>query len=251
MIIMNINRKVVVGLIICFVLSSCYPAIGLQQKINPDDTVVLINNKNIIYSNSELLTLEFSFSDPVIENDEDYIYISVEESDFNHIADGAPVLPVKLPLQEFMFGTDIISVEYEISAPVTIPITKKLSFGKCSPRGTDMDEDIYYSSNLYPSDWVTYHTGGGLSYGDHKTFLSPRIYPVRYSPLNDEIQYINHIILNITYQEPEQSLLNGNTEFELLILAPSQFIEPLQPLVNHKNGLEVFIFYQCIHILLF
>jgi len=235
----NIKQKMALGLVICFILSSCFPAMGLHIKKNSQDLVNSTNNKNIIFSEPVVLTLEFSFSDPALEEDDEYMYVSVGESDFNHIADGAPVLPVKLALQELMFGSEIISVEYEISSPGTMSLTKKLSFGKCSPRGTDMDGDIYNSSNLYPSDWVSFHTGGGLSYGDHKTFLSTRIYPVRYSPLNNQIQYINQITLNITYQEPDQPILDENTDYDLLIIAPSQFTTQLQPLVNHKNDLGV------------
>lgn len=235
----NVKQKFVWGLIICFVLSSCFPAMGSQVKAESPKSYISDNEVGFFYgSEPEVLTLEFSFSDPVITEDSEFSYVSVEESDFNHIADGAPVLPVKLALQEFTFGTEIISVDYELSSPETLYLEKKLSFGKCSPKGTDMDEDIYGSSNLYPSDWVTYHTGGGLSNDQLRTFFAARIYPVRYKPLDDQLQYINHITLNITYEEPDQPLHSENTVYDLLILAPSKFKTSLQPLVNHKNDLE-------------
>lgn len=235
----NFKNKLVWAMVICFILSSCLPAMGLQTKNDTNDLIKSANNKNNIFSDPEVMVLDLYFSDPVIEEHGEYINVYVGESDFYHIADGTPVLPVKLVLQEFTFGTEIISVGYEISSSTTIPITKKLSFGKISPRGTDMDEDIYESSNLYPSDWISYHTGGGLSFGNHKTFLSIRIYPVRYSPLNDEIQHIDQITLTITYQEPGQAILNENSEYELLILAPSQFNSQIQKLVTHKNNMGV------------
>ena len=230
------KQKIVIGLVTCFILSVCYPAMGLQTDSISNREFSSVKNSNIFYgSEPNYINLDFSFSEPVITEDEDYSYVTVAEADFNHIADGAPVLPVKLVLQEFIFGTEIVSINYEISAPVTLPLEKKISFGRCSPLGTDMDEDIYGSSNLYPADWVTYHTGGGLSSNNHKTYLAVRIYPTRYKPLNDQLQYITQISLNITYAEPDQPPINENSDYDLLILAPSEFKASLQPLVNHKN----------------
>jgi len=233
------KQKIVIGLVICFILSVCYPAMGLQAEAIPKQGFSSVKNSDISFrSEPNYINLDFSFSDPVITEDDEYSYVSVAEADFNHIADGEPVLPVKLVLEEFIFGTEIISVTYEISTPVTVSLLKKISFGRISPRGTDMDEDIYGSSNLFPADWVTYHTGGGLSGDNLKTFLAVRIYPARYNPLDDELQYVTQISLNITYAEPDQPPINENSDYDLLILAPSEFKISLQPLVNHKidNG---------------
>jgi len=231
---MNFRNKLVWIMVICFILSSCLPAMGLQTT---NDEKEIEKSKNNI--GSETMNLNFYFSEPVIEEHGNFSNVYIAESDFNHIADGTPVLPVRLDVQDFTFGTEIISVDYEISTIETTSLTKKISFGKISPRGTDFDEDIYESSNLYPSDWVTFHTGGGLLFGDHKTFLSIRVYPVRYSPLNDEIQYIDQISITITYQEPGEKILNENSEYELLIIAPDQFNSQIQKLATHKNNMGV------------
>lgn len=234
------KQMIVIGLITCFILSACYPAMGLQTDSTSDKEFSNVTNSKILSgSEPSYINLDFSFSDPVITDDDEFSYVSVAEADFNHIADGEPVLPVKLILEEFNFGTEIISVTYEISTPITLSLLNKMSFGRCSPRGTDFDEDIYQSSELFPSDWVTYHTGGGLSGEEHKTFFSARIYPVRYNPIDDEIQYIKQISINITYEEPDVPLIDENTETELLILAPSDFKNSLQPLVGHKINMGI------------
>ena len=230
----NYRDKLAIIVIICFFLSSSISALGVHEFNKLNDP-----GKKVTYLETSTMDFEFDFSDPTFEENGEYVNVYIEQSDFNHIADGTPVLPVKLVVQEFTFGTEIISVDYEISTPETISISKKISFGKCSPRGTQGDSDIYDSSNLYPVDWVTYHTGGGLSFGEHKTFLSIRIYPIRYSPMNDEIQNINHISLSITYEEPERGLLNDRSDYDLLILAPSSFKNSLNPLVTHKNNMGV------------
>ena len=210
----NTKQKIVWGLFLCFVLSSCLSTMGLQIKNKSNHQLNPINNENNIFLEQKVITLNYNFSDPVLEDDDEYIYISVEESDFNHLADGAPVLPVKLDLHEFEFGSEIISIDYETNSPEIMSLKKKLSFGKCSPLGTYMDEDVYGSSNLYPYDWISFHTGGGLLNDKHRTFLSVRIYPARYKPLDDQLLYINQITLTITYKEPKESLLGENTVYD-------------------------------------
>ena len=233
----NVKKKLVWVLIICFVISSFFSAVGLHIKDKSSNDFTFVNNTGVLFdSEPETLILEFNFSDPYLREHGEYAYVYVDESDFNSISDGVPVLPVNLTVFEFPLGTEILSVEYENSQSETMFLAKKLSFGKCSPRGTDMDEEIYESSNPFPSNWVSYHTGGGLSNEKHTTFLAIRVYPVRYLPLDDQLQYINQITVTVIYQEPDQPVIDKNTIVDLLILAPTQFKTLLQPLVDHKNN---------------
>jgi len=235
--VVNIKKRVLISIVIFLLLCSSIPAIGINTKIKKED---IKTDPDKVFFNSAIKTdtFDFSFSDPDIDESEDDAYVYVDESDFYHIADGEPVLPVKLLTQEYEIGTEIIDLEYEISTVNTISLSKKVSYGKISPRGTDGDEDIYENSELFPSDWVTYHTGGGLSKGEHKTFLSVRMYPVRYNPVEDEIEYISHITITITYEKPDSPLINGDL-YDLLIITPSDFKDLLQPLVDHKNNNDV------------
>ena len=232
----NVKQSLVIVLVVCFVLSSFYSAMGYESKNkNSNDLIPENNVVDFFYNDPETKVLEFHFSNPYLKDYNEYVCVYVDETDFNSISDGVPVLPVKLTVLEFPLGTEILSVEYENSQPETMLLTKKLSFGKCSPQGTDMDEEIYESSNPFPSDWTSIQKGGGLSNEDHTTFLTIRVYPVRYLPLDDQIQYINEISVTVTYQEPDQPIIDENTVVDLLILAPSQFKALLQPLVDHKN----------------
>ena len=146
--IMNVKQKLVWGVIICFVLSSFFSAMGLQIKDKSSNSSTYANNIGTIFgSEPETLILEFHFSDPYLRDHDEYVCVYVDESDFNSISDGVPVLPVNLTVLEFPLGTEILSVEYENSQPATMSLTKKLSFGKISPLGTDMDEEIYERSD--------------------------------------------------------------------------------------------------------
>ena len=226
---MKFKQRLVFVVVICFVLSGFIPAMGNQIK----DTSL---NNPIVGSEIKTIELEYHFSDPYLKNHGEYICVYVDESNFNSISDGVPVLPVNLTTLEFPLGTKIISVEYGTPSFETMSLSKKLSFGKCSPLGTEMDEEIYDNSNPFPTSWVTYHTGGGLSNDEHTTFLVIRIYPVRYLPLDDQIQYINQITLTITYQEPDQPVIDQKDITDMLIIAPTQFKTSLESLATHKNG---------------
>jgi len=117
-------------------------------------------------------------------------------------------------------------------------LSKKLSFGACSTTATENDT-IYKESQMYPSNIIYYHTGGGLSNNEHKTFLTVRVYPIIYNPLKNEIGFIRNVKVNINYKEPEKPLLKDKNGYDLLIITPSEFQRTLQPLVKHKNKVGV------------
>ena len=177
------------------------------------------------------IELDFVFSPPEIVPYEDYVIKSIKESDLNKINPGLPVLPVNLTSLELSFGTKIINVEYEHSPPIIFNLTKKIAFGSAHSYDNlglhntinDIKNEIYEDNDQYPSDWIFYHTGGGLSYGIHKTFFVLRIYPVIYFPNKDQIQFIQQIKLNISYLEPEDPILEKNNIFDLLIISPKEF----------------------------
>jgi hypothetical protein len=62
---------------------------------------------------------------------------------------------------------------------------------------------------------------------------------VRYFPEDEQLQFIRNIKVNISYEEPFIPVLPDNDVSDLLILAPSEFINSLQPLVKHKNEFGV------------
>ncbi len=97
-----------------------------------------------------------------------------------------------------------------------------------------MDLSIYKSEDSYPENWVSYHTGGGLYYGERTTFLILKVYPVRYIPDDNQIEFIRNITVSITYQEPIEPIIQPQYKRDLLIIAPQNFIRYLEPLVNFK-----------------
>lgn len=176
----------------------------------------------------------FLFSDPEISENEETLNIYIEEADFNGIHDQWPILPVKIKTISFPFGTKIIDVEVEHTKPQNISLSKMVSYGSCSTK-TEESEQIYKSEDFFPSNVVSYHMGAGLSNGSHQTFLVLRMNPVRYAPALNMATFVDHIDVKITYEEPDSPLFDEVDEYDLLIIAPNDFVRGLQDLIDYKN----------------
>jgi len=240
-----IKKCITVLLIIIFTLSSCIHAFGLQiQKSDFDER---INTTSDI----KYIEIKLSFSYPEIVRHGNYFVVRVNETNHNQyvlfdLNPGKPVLPVNISNFELVFGSKILDLSYEHSPPKIIDLPGKLTFCKASYDSTiygqkeiQMDSRIYESDEPYPPDWVFNHTGGGLLQGEHTTFLSVRVYPVRYLPNNDQLLFIQNITVNISYMEPSYPILGDFNTHDLLILSPWRFKWFLKPLVSHKNKFGV------------
>ena len=223
------TKIMAVILVITFIISAA--ALSYVMSISQGDDEV---KEKLDDSKFPTIEKQFMFSDPEIVKGTEYLNIYVEESDFNSIHDQWPVLPVNITTFEFAFGTKIIDVETTLSESKTISLSKDVAYGSCSTL-TRKSEDIYDSEDVYPSSVVSYHTGGGRSNGNHKTFLTVRIYPVIYSSGLDEAYFVDNVSVKITYKEPSEPLLDDVDDYELLIIAPDDFVNNLEKLVTHKN----------------
>jgi len=167
----NIN-KIIAFIILIIILVSAYAIILFNkdkqnhQEIEEDEQIILPYGVNAIIKT-------YNFSDPLIEEKEEFTVVRVTQTDFQSMGDGRPVLPVNLTTIEFPFGTEIVDLNYTYSEPKVINISKKVSYASCSTLTKD-DKNIYQNDEMYPSDFVTYHIGGGVSENEHKTFLIRR-----------------------------------------------------------------------------
>ena len=198
-------------------------------------------NKNEL----KYLELELNFTSPEIIPYNENIIIRINEQDFSRMESGKPVIPYCLFEYDLTFGSEIINIEYEISNPIIYNLTQKIM--KASYPGFDnlniynrikeiKNQNNYYS---YPSDWISYHTGGGLKQGTHNTYFALRVYPIKYFENENQIEFIKNISIRITYQEPENPILEDPEIYDLLILTPTKYEEFLNPLDDHKNNFGV------------
>jgi hypothetical protein len=220
-----------------FIISGFLPAVGSVIK----------ENDYSYDANIKYIEKSFTFSFPEIAPYKDSYVIRIAETNLNMMDSGNPVLPVNLSVFELEFGSEIIDVNYIHSSPWIYTLPSNLTFGLnpgvdnnivpiSKPQITTNDLE---ESDFYPDDWISYKTGGGLVDNLHKTILSFRVYPVRYQEATRQLQFIQQIAVNISYKEPVNSLLPNYSTYDLLIIAPKEFIKHLEPLRDHKNSYEV------------
>lgn len=188
--------------------------------------------------------LRFSFSEPTFIEKETYVELRSEGTDSWILDAGSPMLPRRIETITLPFGStvsDVVCVASRVQtkvlsqkimpAPQPMPLSDEVTITP-SP---EMNPAIYDSDALYPANWISYHTGAGLDENNqHKTFLTINTYPVRYEPGTDTIYYADDIDVTITYTVPDTTPFPANTEYQLVIIAPSKFSSALQPLVDHK-----------------
>ena len=224
-------------------LGFCNPV--FQGETNPDG---FIGEHLGWYHEREYLRLNYSFSTPVITRHEidKHVIVRVNETNHNRLmsysmSTGKPVLPVNITVLFFPFTTRVLEIKYDHSTPENMTLPGRIAFGKAfydsfehKKQWVDVNDQMYHGNDSYPSDWVAYHKGAGLSEGNHVTFLVLRIYPVLYYPGLNEIRYVQNITVNITYQKPAESFIKQKI-FDLLVLTPKEFYNALQPLKTHKE----------------
>jgi len=228
-------KKILVVAVVLILLSGAFLIALYEKEVDNGDGD---KGKANLPLTGELITEEYTFSYPTFGECKNYTVVYVNEADFYDIHDGWPVIPVKTETYEFPFGTRIINVSYEYSEPEIIELAEKISVGSCSVK-TWEDETVYESDERFPSNFVSYKTGGGLSNDERKTFLTVRINPITYRPLDYEIDYIHQVKVAINYEIPETPPFYENNEFDLLIITVSDFKKPLNKLVTHKEKMGV------------
>ncbi|OYT62196.1 peptidase C25, partial [Thermoplasmatales archaeon ex4484_30] len=97
---------------------------------------------------------------------------------------------------------------------------------------------IYESNEAYPSDWISYNIGAGIENGKHVIFLSIHAFPCRYIPAKNELLCVDKMKIKVNYEPPKKPLMQ-NDVYDLLIIAPSEFSDALQPLVEHKENYNI------------
>lgn len=204
-------------------------------------SVALYDEKN--EKTIEMITVSFSPL-TIEENDNDYVKVHLEETSSYLMNPGQPMVPKVVKAVELEFGVRNIIVEvtpenvqeYEITkeilpAPVPVPLTDRddyvIEFGK--------NEKIYASNELFPSAWYSYHVGCGLNADNERvTHVAIHTFPVRYIPATGKLFVAESADVTITYEK--QNTFPLNSEYDLVVIAPSAFSSDLQELVDHKNN---------------
>ncbi|MFO8132479.1 MAG: C25 family cysteine peptidase [Thermoplasmatota archaeon] len=181
----------------------------------------------------------FRVATPQIATAEATATVTLEGAEYTHDA-GCPILPYETRTMTFPLGTRIV----DVTATVTHTETRRLT-GNVAPAAPAMPLNsdspaeatkgaIYESAEPYPSEWVRWHAVGGLDDGKHATILSLQVFPARYTPAAGELEVADTVQVEVTYASPSEPVAMGDS-YDLLIVAPQEFTDLLQPLVQHKE----------------
>ncbi|KYK27854.1 hypothetical protein AYK20_01860 [Thermoplasmatales archaeon SG8-52-1] len=202
-----------------------------------------INNEE----NEITLAKSFYFSQPVIKESDSYITLQLQETSHTLQNPGQPELPMFTYSLDLPFGTKIIKIKFLEKSVFELDLTKKI---RPTPQPVEManlniessglieDSKVYLSKEFYPSSWYdTKITSGLNSNKERVTHVSFYIYPVKYAPSLNKISYITESTIEVTYDLPKQKI-TFNEEYNLVIIAPKEFSNSLQSLINHKNSIN-------------
>jgi hypothetical protein len=192
-----------------------------------------------------------TFDAPSIsDHNNDFIQIIHPQADYFLKIPTKPLIPkinyhYELPFAttQYIFEVIIDAIYEQILPKPILPASKPKIIGQSNLKSTELltkDPYIYNSNQPYPTNWYSYSTGCGVNkLGQPITHLVITIYPIRYYPLSNKIQYIDSADITIQYTEPPHTPFPIKTTYELVIIAPQKFSTTLEPLVDHKNNLDI------------
>jgi len=183
----------------------------------------------------------YSLSRPILSEYNQYISVNLEEATSFQMIPGEPVLPkitktYKLPFASKIKEVNVKFSEFkkELLSKEIRPASEPIIEGKNTIKSELKSEDVYSSSELYPNFTYSYKASAGLDGDINVVFITVQCYPLRYSPAENTLFYSDNIEIKIVYEEPSDPIIFPD-EYDLLIVAPSEFEQALQPLINHKN----------------
>ncbi|MCD6447585.1 MAG: peptidase C25 [Thermoplasmata archaeon] len=155
---------------------------------------------------------------------------------------GYPMLPYYTKTYELPVGTKIDSIDVIVKGVSKIKLEKKISPApKAMTHNIKISEmetkegKIYSQDIFYPEKWYDYRIGVGIKDGKRVLFLTIYLYPLRYNAYRNEAMKATDFEIKIDYQMPEKAMLNKD-KYDLLIIAPSEWKDELEPLKEHKEA---------------
>ena len=150
----------------------------------------------------------------------------------------SPMLPYEIRTYIFPFGTKINDID---AKPMGIEIEKIKEKIKPAPEPVTTGKEsvvkegaVYSKDEFYPQKWYDYSIKAGIKDGKHVIFVNIYLYPYRYNPVRNEIMHANNFDIKVDYSMPSKALFMASN-YDLLIIAPSDWLADLQPFVEHKE----------------
>ena len=183
-------------------------------------------------------------SQPLLSEKNGFVEIHLDGATSQLLDPNKPVLPIYVKTFQIPFRSTDIQVLCTPQNIGTMTLEKEIIPVRVSPLSkmseqTEYVKDpaVYGSAALYPNAWFSYDLGAGRNENDVQvTFVKVVCYPVRYSPLNNEITYTNGFDIAVSYTKPITPPQTSTTDFDMVIIAPAKFESGLTSLIDHKNS---------------
>jgi len=179
------------------------------------------------------------FSHPeIIEHGDECVTVEIREISSYTSTPRLPVLPVYKKTYTFPFGTKILGITYNCSPAQKIKLSKDILLAAEPKPVSKIVSKIKMEKrekNLYPEKHLVWKEGAGLKNDKHVVFLTVYCYPVQYSFKEKTIYFTPNVKFQIKYQIPKKQAVFPD-EYDLLVIAPSNFSHALQPLIDHKES---------------
>jgi hypothetical protein len=181
------------------------------------------------------------FSEPVIQNENKYISVTLNEANSFLMQQDKPMLPSYTETYTFPFGTTIKSVTVTPQNIQLQTISKEIEptpqyavIGQTVT--TDNEALINYGSDPYPSSWYEYRVGCGLYNGELSTIVDVQINPIKYHPVEKTIEWAQQADVVITYETSPPSQSSNRDDYQLVVIGPAEYSSQIAPLITHKIG---------------
>jgi len=181
-----------------------------------------------------------TFSQPTINDQNQYAEIILEEGNSFLMEPGKPMLPIYIEKFTFSFGTKIKSVTCTPKNIQMQTLTKEIIISpKVGVTGKQVKNNVRisidYGTEPYPSNWYQYDLGCGLEGSERAIFVKVELYPIKYYPLENKIEWANEFDIKIQYEQSSWSPAIDQP-YQFIILTPDNFKSYLTTLESHKNS---------------
>ena len=202
-----------------------------------------VSKKPIMFLKNESTSVLFSSQPTQLEKD-GFVEIEMNGATTQLLEPNKPVLPIFVKTYQIPFGSTNIQVICSPQDIGTMTLTKEVIPARIAPLSMMSersayvkDSSVYGSAAFYPSSWYSYDLGAGRNENDQQvTFVKVVCYPVRYSPVNNQVDYAGDFEINVKYDAPKTTPKTLDTSYDLVIIAPAAFEAKLQPLIDLKNS---------------
>jgi len=192
--------------------------------------------------NTEKKNVLVTFSQPVINEQNEYAVVSMDGTNSFLMRQNKPMLPSYTEEFYFPFGTKIKSVtvtpnniQTQTISKDVIPTPQRAVVGQ-DP--INEEEIIDYGTEPYPSVWFEYDVGCGRYNGELNVIVDLQVYPIKYHPVEKIIESAREIDIVIEY-EPSTTQTSYREDYQLIVLGPSEFSAQISPLITHKIGNDI------------